>query len=100
MSGLTSHARTRVVVDENDTESEGVDAQIPVTERGTLQVTKIVSKLDLQNLLSAVPVACWWLLLWVWAWTLLESGSVSLVLFLFGGVQPRKKHGHRPKNRQ
>ena len=99
MSGLTSHARTRVLV-ENGTESGGVDAQIPVTERETLQVTKIVSKLDLQNLLSAVPVACWWLLLWVLAWTLLGSVSVSLVLFLFGGAQLRKKHGHRPKNRQ
>ena len=32
MSGLTWHARTRVLVDENGTECGGVDAQIPVTE--------------------------------------------------------------------
>ena len=32
MSGLTWHARTRVLVDENGTESGGVDAQIPVTD--------------------------------------------------------------------
>ena len=85
---------------ENGTESGGVDAQIPVTERETHRVTKFVSTLDLQSLLSAVRAACWWLLLWVLAWTLLGSVSVSLVLFLFSGVQPRKEHGHRPKNRQ
>ena len=60
------------------------------------------SKLDLQSLLPAVPVACLWLSLWVWAWLLLgrclSPPVLPLVPFRFGGVQLGKKKGHRPQN--
>ena len=62
------------------------------------------SKLDLQSLLPAVPVACLWLSLWVWAWLLLgrclSPPVLPLVPFRFGGIQLRKKRGHGPQNRQ
>ena len=49
ISGLTWHARTRVLVDENGTESGGVDAQVPVTESVDASGYEIDSKLDLQS---------------------------------------------------
>ena len=46
VSGLERHARTRVLVDENGTESGGVDAQIPVTASVDASGYENVSRLD------------------------------------------------------
>ena len=52
------------------------------------------SKLSESCFLGAVPVACWWLSLWVWAWSLL--GLVVRLLCsafsLFSGVKAWKRH--------
>ena len=49
---------------------------------------------------GAVPVACLWLSLWVWAWSLLGRCLSPLVLplalFRFGGVQVWKKKKRAP----
>ena len=97
MSGLTWHARTRVLVDENVTESGSVDAQIPVTDSVDASGYETCFKVGPPKLTFGCSVACWWLSLWVWAWSLLVSVSVSLVLFLFGGSNHRKSMGTDPR---
>ena len=106
MSGLTRHARTRVLLDENGTESGGVDAQISVTASVDAAGYENLSRLDPTLFLGrvfrgAVPVACLWLSLWVWAWSLLGRCLLPLVLplvlFRFGGVQLKKEKGTDPK---
>ena len=58
----------------------------------TLQVTRLYQcwtpKLSVQRFPCAVPFACWWLSLWVWAWSLLgfvarRLWSALPVQFLF-----------------
>ena len=50
---------------------------------------------------GAVSVACLWLSLWVWAWSLLGRCLSPLVLplvpFRFGGVQLKEEKGTDPK---
>ena len=95
-------------MDENGTESGGVDAQISVTASVDASGYENVSQLDTTLFLGpcfrgAVPVACLWLSLWVWAWSLLGRCLSPLVLplvpFRFG-VQPWKKKGTDPQKRQ
>ena len=96
-------------MDENGTETGSVDAPIPVTESVDASCYENVSSLDPQTfcvfpgcgsgrLLVAVALGL----------GLVAFGSVSVapgsvprsVPFRFGGVQLRKKNGHRPQNRQ
>ena len=103
VSGLTRHARTRVLVDENGTESGDVDAQISATDLAwTLQVTNMfhswTHSLSGTCFLGAVPVACLWLSLWVWAWSLLVSVSVtSGSVSFWWGPTPKKERAPFPK---
>ena len=50
---------------------------------------------------GAVPVACLWLSLWVWAWSLvgrcLSPLVLPLALFRFGGIQLKEEKGTDPK---
>ena len=79
MSGLTWLARKRVLVDENGTESGGVDAQIPVTKRETHQVTKFVSRLD--------PLPSFWTVFsGCGSGRLLVAVALGLGLVAFGSV--------------
>ena len=83
-----------------------MDAQISVTASVDAAGYENVSQLDPTLLLGRVfgvlfPVACLWLSLWVWAWTLLGRCLSPLVLplalFRFGGVQLWEKKGADPK---
>ena len=87
---------------ENGTES--VDAQLSVTASVNASGYENVSRLDPTLFLGfrgAVPVACLWLSLWVWAWSLLGRCLSLLVLplvpFRFGGVQLKEEKGTDPK---
>ena len=106
MSGVTLRARSRFLVDENGTESGGVDAPIPVTEALTLQVTKVyqcwTAKVKFCGRVFGVrfrvpACGCRFGSGPGRFWCLCPS---PLVGFPFGGVQLRKKKGHRPQNRQ
>ena len=92
-------------MDENGTESGGVDApDLRNRKRGRFRL-QYVSRLDPTLFLGcvfwgAVPVACLWLSLRVWAWSLLGRclSALGPVSFRWGSTQEEK--GHRPKNLQ
>ena len=87
-------------MDENGTESGGVDAQMPVTACVDASGYENVSQLDLLSF-WAVFSGCW-LSLWVWAWSLLGLCLSPLVLpfvpFPFRwGSNSKKKRAPTPK---
>ena len=78
MSGLTRHARTRVLVDENGTESVGVDAQISVTAS--------VDASGYEMFHGWTPLSFWAVLSGCCSGRLLVAVALGLGLVAFGSV--------------